>query len=351
MFGLLARQCGTLSQARRSLQAFVALVSFTIAVTEANASTPCVHFDVTDVVTCRPIMDAQFRSDHPGEMLIEATFEVSSLVRLGSEGNLSQLLYVIESPQRSLVVHDYAPKTQLVTEVAGNVGIQKSTEKSSNVGLNASFRTELLASASANAGTGQKRLTNLKYELLPPKQLLAASGTISRRTAVYFKLKPSAQTSMDGAKRFSVVFRVEDDWRGDYVRLRCAAYDRSTTDKPICGSSDFLVGLYLLGDDGARQTVASLSRADRRLRKLALDKRNEVQRQRYPSATDKLGAFFNVSRPKIPNDWLRRAMRDESSSSFERYLPRSVREAVEQFRQSRDRVIELNRTTNGLAAS
>ena len=351
MFGHLTRQCGALSPTRRSLQAFVALAVLTVAASTAQAVTPCVHFDVTDVVTCRPVTQEQFQGDHPGEMLIEATFEVSSLVRLGSEGNLSQFLYVIESPQRTLLVHDYAPKTQLVTEVAGNVGIQKNTEKSSNLGINASFNTDLLASASANASTGQKRSTNLKYELLPPKQLLAASGTIARRTAVYFKLKPSAQTSMDGARKFSVIFRVDDNWRGDYVRVRCAAYDRSMSDKPICGSSDFLVGLHLVGDETARQTVAALSRADRRLRQLAQDKRNEVQRQRFPSTTDKLGALFNVSRPKIPDDWLRRAMRVRSSSSFERYLPSSIQEAVQQFRQARGRVIELNRTSNGLAAS
>jgi hypothetical protein len=326
-------------------------VTVIVVVSSSHGATPCVHFDVTDVVTCRPVLDEQFQADHPGEMLIEATFEVSSLVRLGSEGKLSQFLYVIESPQRSLVVHDYAPKTQFVTEVAGNVGIRKNTEKSSNLGINASFNTDLLASASANASNGQKRSTNLSYELLPPKQLLAASGTIARRTAVYFKLKPSAQTSMDGARRLTVVFRADDNWRGDYVRLRCAAYDRSTSGKPICGSSDFLVGLHMLGDEAARQTVASLSQADRRLRRLALDKRGEVQRQRFPSTTDKLGAFFNVSRPKIPDDWLRQAMQGDASSGFERYLPSSVREAVREFRQSRNRVLELNRTSNGLAAS
>jgi hypothetical protein len=296
-------------------------------------------------------LDERFEQEHPGEMLIEATFDVSSLVRLGSEGNLRQFLYVIESPQRTLVVHDYAPKTQLVTEMAGNVGVQKSAEKSSNLGINASFNSDLIVSANANASTGQKRSTSLRYELLPPKQLLAASGTIARRTAVYFKLKPSAQTSLDGARRFVVVFRVDDDWRGDYVRLRCAAYDRSRSDKPICGSSDFLVGLHLLGDETARETVASLSQADRHLRQLAVDKQAEVQRQRYPSATDKLGALFNVSRPKIPDDWLHRAVRGESSSSFERYLPSTVREAVQQFRQARNRVMELNHTSNGLAAS
>ncbi|MDG2381176.1 MAG: hypothetical protein P8N76_05840 [Pirellulaceae bacterium] len=318
-----------------------------VAVPVVVAQNPCVHFDVPEVVSCRVRIDDAFQADNAGEMLVEATFDVSSLVRVGRESDLSQYLYVVESPDRSLRVADYSPKTKMISPVSGNVGVQRHSEASSNLGISGSLSPDARASVQASASKDNSNGAKFNYELLPPKQLLFASGTVARGTAVYYKLRSSQQTSMDGVKQFGVVFRVPSCWRGDYVRLRCAAYQRSGSGKqqPICGSSEFLVGLYLVGDDVAKATVIELTKSDLELRGLAQQSRDLIDRQRFPSMTDKLGSLFNVSEPKIPEDWFRRVIRSDAGrmQSFERHLPDELRESVRRYRKARVRVRTLSK--------
>lgn len=309
----------------------------------SSAQRPCVHFDVPELVAVRISEDEALQRDYPDDLLVSATFDVSSLIRVGRESDLSQYLYVIESPNRTLSVADYSPKTELVTSLAGNVGVQKHSESSANLGINGSLPQPNVVAANGSASLGKSKGTKFSYELLPPKRTLSASGTISRGTAVYYKLRASQQTSMDGVKRFVVVFRAPSHWRGDYVRLRCAAYQRGGDGKeqPICGSSDFLVGLYRVGDETARARVHALTRADRRLRELARNSHETIDRQRYPSMTDKLGSIFNVSRPRIPRDWFSRSIRNDRPEGFERHLPGELRDALRDYRKARQSVREL----------
>ena len=309
----------------------------------AVAELPCVHFDVPEAVAVTLNEDEELQKQYPDELLLTAAFDVSSLIRAGRESRMSQYLYVIESPYRTLSVLDYMPKTELTTTLAGNVTVQKHAESSANLGLNGALPQPSPVVTNGSASLGKSSGTRFNYELLPPKQILLASGTISRGAAVYYKLQASQQTSMDGMKRFVVVFRAPADWRGDYVRLRCAAYDRAGGDneRPICGSSDFLVGLYRAGDDVARSKVQTLTRADRRLRQLARSSQDSVDRQRYPSMTDKIGSFLNVSRPRIPRDWFSRVIRAERPASFEQYLPSELQDAIRTYRDARESVRRL----------
>ncbi len=319
----------------------------------------CVHFDVAETVACRTLsIDSSTRQVGNGEMLIEASFDVSSLIRLGSEDDLLQYLYVIESPERTVRVVDYTPKNQLAPLLASNVDVSQQTEKSASLGFNANGTTGAVLNASANASGGSKAATSTQFELLAPMHLLASSGTASRGAAVYFKLKPSRQTSLDGARQFTVVFRVPRNWRADYVRLRCAAFGRNVAGarghhpRPVCGSAEFLVGLYLEGDSRAKEAARELARSERRLRSVASQQHRRIERRRYASAGDKLAALLNLAEPQIPEQWLQQVLRGDSSQrsyDFDRHLPNEVRQAVQDFCDARSHLFQLGQPREELA--
>ena len=240
------------------------------------AGNSCVQFDVAETVSCRPLeLPEQPVAVSGGEMLVEATFEVSSLIHLASEDRLLQLLYVIESPQRTAHVVDYAPKTQMVSPVAGHLNVESQSDQSSSWAIDAGTHGVPWLSATASGAASSTSSATARYELLPPLQLLSFQRDGRAGSAVYFKLRPSPQTSLDGARRFTVVLRVPQAWRADLVRLHCVAFERTATGillgdgKPICGSAEFLVGIYRQGDAPAQAAAQRLAITERTLRELA----------------------------------------------------------------------------------
>ena len=138
------------------------------------AGNSCVQFDVAETVSCRPLeLPEQPVAVSGGEMLVEATFEVSSLIHLASEDRLLQLLYVLESPQRTAQVVDYAPKTQMASPVAGHLNVESQTDQSSSWAIDAGTHGVPWLSATASGAASSTSSSTARYELLPPLQLLS----------------------------------------------------------------------------------------------------------------------------------------------------------------------------------
>jgi hypothetical protein len=310
---------------------------------------PCVQFDALDLVGCRDVTTAEFAAANPGEKLIEARFHISSLVRLGSEESLIQYLYIVHSPERTLRVVDHQPKTLLDTSISGRVAVEKTRGHNNNLALNASGGLHHSLTADATASQGTTSTDAMRYELLPPLNLLAASGTLSRGAGAYFKLKPSQRTSLEGEKEFAIIARVPQSWRGDCLRVHCRAYGagrgigRSGADL-VCGSAAFAVALYLDGDEESKAAAETLLRTERQLRELVQLRAREIEDRRFPTLGHKIGAALSVIEPKFPDGWLDQVVNSPSDAAqlaFSRYLPTDVRSAVMAFREARLRLHKL----------
>lgn len=322
---------------------------FVFAASPALALSPCVRFDVAEVVACRDVTTPEFRGANPGDKLVEARIHVSSLVDLGHEDSLVQFLYLFENPTRTLHVIDYFPRTQLEAHVAGKIAVEKTRSKKSSFGLNASGGYDQV-SADATASKGHSATDALRYELLPPMQLLAASGTLRRGAAVYYKLKPSPRAALDGSKEFTIVARVPVSWRGDVLRVRLAAFDGDrriswqVDPEPICGSAEFAVALHLEADTEAEQRAWEFVRRDRQLRHLARSRRRAIEESKFPSLGHKLGSMIAVVKPKVPDGWLENVFdtwHQSRSPGFSRYLPDDVRSAIGEYRTARQQLHRL----------
>lgn len=312
------------------------------------AASACVQFDVPDLVACTDISSDEFLASNPNERLIEARIPISSLVRLGSEDSLLQFLYILESPQQTFRVVDYSPKTVMESDIVGHVAVEQTRGKNANLGLKANSAFGDSLHAEASAANGSTKSDAVRFERLPPLRLLSASGTMRRGTGAYFKLKPSTQFALEGARDFTIVARVPGSWRGDLLRVHCAAYGgdegRGNRDgEPICGTTAFSVGLYLAGDEPARQIASRLVREETRLKQLAQSQHGEIEDRKFPSLGHKLGAIFSLVDPKIPDHWLEMVigLSPASNKDFSRYLPDEVRTALTSYQEARRQIASL----------
>jgi len=233
----------------------------------AIAEAPRVRFDMPYAVACRDVTPAGFTETYPGYKLMEAKLEISSLLAAGQEKDLTQFFIRVESPAHTLVITDYLPKTKHEAN-ATSMTKEDSTERAIALGVNLSDKMEMLSLPGPSAGVGQSKKSSIKYELLPPLETVAASGTLDRGSALFFKIKSSPRNLLEGTREYGLVFKVPTNWRADYIRIRCEAEGIrrniiSTFDEQFtCGNREFLVALYQDGDEAARRRADNFARRE-----------------------------------------------------------------------------------------
>lgn len=330
-------------------------------VTKVWSDAPCVQFDTIQAVAGHPVeavglqpLPATARSvlGAQDEMLIDVQFDVSTLIRFGRESQIAQLLFVVENPPQSLHVVEFSPRTELTTSYAGNIERSQQQDRSLNAGLNATFAPVDFATAEANASNGSKSSDSVRFQTLPPMELLAASGTAQRGTAVYFKFRSSPQTTLEGNRQLRVMYRVPRSWRADYVYIRCAAFDDTalaTDGRAICGSADFLVPVYLAGDTEAYQAARAMAQAESRLREQARRASARPRRSTKSSWTDKLSELVHPAKStanvSVPPSWLTVVLTSQPSTqqfSFQAALPPELDLALSDFTTARWQLARLN---------
>ncbi len=332
------------------------LVSAFVAVldpADARADAPRVAFDMDPVIACRDVTTAEFSESYPHERLIEASWSVSSLIRDGREDDLIEFLFWLETTGQPFRVFDYAPRTTLASDQAGNVSIERKTERSRGVSVAVTAPHAWPAKLSGGGDFGSKNSDAVRYELVPEMTPVAASGTIQGGSGVYFKLRPSRSTSLEGAKEFSVTFRVPASWRAGCAVLTCTARGEERgvlpllKDQVVCGRHRFLVALYQGGDLDAQITAEDLIRAKSHLVRTVVAKRREIERQFYPTVAHKVGVLLDVIPPRLPSDWTEQVIYGAASADLENRIasrmPGSVRNAVSQYAVARRELSRMSR--------
>jgi hypothetical protein len=333
----LTRSRGDFQESVRMSRVVVCLFAFLsiASAAKSRAEPPRVHFDMPFAIACRDVSSPEFLAMNPGQKLIEARFEISSLLVAGQERDLSEYFIRIESPQRTLAVVDYLPKTLHESRHAKPISVQDTNEKNASIGINLAGQYEMITGAGINAGLGSKHVSCVKSELLPPLETVAASGTLLRGSAVFFKLKSSPRNLLEGAREYALVLRVPAEWRADYVHVRCQAagalraFVSSLNQQVTCGKRDFLVSLYLEGDIVARATAEEFARREAQLRTIAVTSHKSSSAKR---------------RPADPEVWLPRVLYGPvpEAAAIPRELPASVEQAVETFSQARAELRRLS---------
>ena len=331
----------------RNFAFVVGLVGSLVFSLAAAAESPRVAFDMPFVVACRDVTPQEFSAAHPNDRLVEVKFPISTLLKSGSEQDLQQLFYRLESPLRTMSVVDYLPKTAHESRLAGNLEILDKEESSNSLGIDFSGHYHALEGG-LKAGLDHKNSSSVNYQLLPPLETVTASGTLMRGSGVYFKLKGSQRNLLEGEREFAVILRTPRAWRADYVHLRCDAEGVArglvhSLDQPLAlGARDFLVGLYLEGDEAARQTAENFCRAEAELRSIAVARSQDQQRRSHATLAKPFGAMFDSPQPAVSKDWLSRLLFGSlQATEVPQRLPSEVREAAGDFITARVAIGQL----------
>ncbi len=341
------RFCG---RRRAALGSIPLVVLFGIAISAATAvaEMPRVVFDMHYAVSCRDVTPPEFAAANPGDKLIEVKLGISSLLQAGIEKDLAQYFIRMETPQRTMAVVDFLPKTARES-LQGNTTITKNSETTFSLGINITGHYEALAGTAISPGVSQKNGSCIKYDLLPPLETVTASGTILRGSGVYFKLKSSERNLLEGERDFGLVLRVPRGWRGDYLHVRCEAEGilrgivSSLDQRQLCGQRDFLISLYLEGDTEARRAAEDFSRAEVQLRNVAHVKAKEIQQRAAASFPSQIGFSSSSAATTIPADWQARLLFSHPSrASIPKKLPREVVQAAQEFRSSQQALSRLS---------
>ena len=344
---------------RRSLCiAGILLFSIEAQVDAGNA----VRFDAPTVIACADVTTNEFRRSNPGERLIEAKLTVSAFVATGSENDLIEFVYRFHSPRRSMKFTDYAPRTTLSAEILGNIKVEKHEEGSQSVGatVDGALGDHLHGAGTANIGSKASEFQ--RYERLPALSLISSSGTIDRGNGVYFKLKPSGQSTLEGGKDFVLVAQVPGTWRSDLVQLACTAtgYDRGPVRQldewGPCGEANFTIALFLDGSDEGKAAAQAFARAERELMEVARTSRHEIKQHAHPTDAHRVAAMLSFVDPKVPMFWEEQVLECDSLDEVRpllKRLPKHVSQTAAAYVRARQRLVawEDFDTTAAIATS
>lgn len=291
----------------RTLVVGVVIAALEVAALSADTR---VAFDIPSKVECVDVTPPKCAAAHPTMKVIEAKFRISASFIDGSEDSTVDFVYMISSPDMRLKVLDFLPNTTLESTTAEDrIEVIDSTESTDATTGEARVGYSIL-SVTGSKDVSRKKSESNHYQRIAPKKLVLASGTVNRGNGVFYKLRPSRGTSLEGAKEFVLLCIVPKNWRGDWCSVVCAA--RATKNGPISSSvvvsgiEHAHVGLYLTGDQQASDLAESLTEVQF-ARNGLLSK--HLSKQALHSIDD-LHGITTVSLTKgTPTDWVSKAIK------------------------------------------
>ncbi|TWT78529.1 hypothetical protein Pla123a_13220 [Posidoniimonas polymericola] len=187
---------------------------------------PVLEFDVPAALTCRDVTPADYRPALPGDRLLEVRVPVSVVVLRGEVRRVREVIIEIDGAEAGLRVHDFAPNTQLASEQAKDYEVKRTEER--REGLDASLGGALpIAGGTAHltpsvtTGRSTHTTSTVTETRLAPKQAVLVSGAVNRRQGVYFKLRQSSQTTLEGEHELTVTFVAPAEWTGGELQVEC----------------------------------------------------------------------------------------------------------------------------------
>jgi len=240
----------------------------------ARADSPTIAFDFGRTAECRDITSVESNNASsdvpstvfPNEKIVELRLRVSVHLLEGQLDDVEEVRIEIGDCDSLIRVHDFAPSTRLESRHTGD--IRRSTTSEQTKSLGASLGGELPlpmgevvahVTPTINGGLSNREVVTETEHRIAPQHVVVASGTIGQEHGVFFKLRSSPLSSLEGVHELTVRFIVPDSWRGDSVKVCCKAtgqdkflwIKQQSTYGHTCGA----VALYLAGDLKARQAA------------------------------------------------------------------------------------------------
>lgn len=339
---------GLFSATQNSVICFAILGLATIASTAWGEN--LVGFDVPALVVAEEVDAAMVGQPAAGGRFVRLRFNVSTFVASDFRGAIKEYTVQLESPQQTMRVLDFWPRTQTYSDVAGSISVQDTSQTHRDLKLDVNGSFQPFATASLAGNMGSKGSHNQTYERKPPMQVLATSGTSHRGYGVFFKFHPGPVPIDEGAREVAMLLEVPQHWRGDMFRVTLAAtgwHRRSSSASAkaqLLGVSRQWLAVHRYGDSFATAQVRRYIRQESALRKLAKASQARVEEKALPTVWHRMGAALDVVQPRIPTDYLDHVVFGERGQYLEgqsHRLPVDIRVAILDYWEQRDLVFDL----------
>lgn len=293
-----------------------------------------VAFDVNPFVPARDASNLGLLSQVPNSRMIDVQLDVSALFTPGDSSIVTEYTVRIVSRHEDVLVADYSPRTELQTDVFGPMQVSQDSDRLREAAIRGVGGYPGVGNAQGYAFAQSNEHETIHYARKPAMELLTAAGTLERRRGVYFKMRQSPQTTLEGARPFRIVFEVPNTWRADLldVTIEAVGYEHGHSKRTrVLSTHPFVVALYQENDEYAASVAANYVRQQQNLNATARSFARTIEQRSFPTPIHKLGAKLDIYEPSIPQDWFASIVFQPGSSfhtSRLSYLPVDVRVAI-----------------------
>lgn len=232
----------------------------------ARASSPSIAFDFGRTAECRDVTPADSDEIFPHEKVVELRLRVSVHLLEGNLDDVEEVRIEIGDCDSLIRVHAFEPSTRLESHHTRDIRRSTTTEQTKSVAASLGGELpvplgEVVAhvTPTVSGGVSNREVVTETEHRVAPQHVVVASGTIGQEHGVFYKLRSSPLSSLEGVHELTVRFIVPEDWRGDSVRVCCRATGREQflwiKQEATWGHTCGAVALYLSGDLKARQAA------------------------------------------------------------------------------------------------
>ena len=237
----------------------------------ALAGDPVIRFDHASTVACTDVTPEGFGRLRPGEKLIEVPLQVSVHLVSGHPAAVEEVRIELSDADHRMQVESFSPETTLESQLADDIKVTKTTESSKSLGASLGGEAPVVlgdavahVTPSLSGGFSKGDVVTETIRRRAPMEALVVAGTIESAHGVFFKLRPSPQTTLEGVHRLTVRFIVPESWRADELTIACSATGRDEVlwikQRATWARHRGSVAVYLAGDAGARRAAERYAR-------------------------------------------------------------------------------------------
>jgi len=249
------------------------IVCLSLTTSEAEASKPELAFDFGRTAECREVITDDIDADSinadninelgKGQKLVELKLRVSVHLLAGKIGDVEEVRIEIGDCDSRIRVESFAPNTRMHSNFSKDITVTKITENGKSLAASLGGESpvplgDVVAHVlpSISGGRSYREVLTEKQVRKAPQFAVVASGTIGQEHGVFFKLRSSPQSTLEGSHELMVRFLVPANWRGDSLRVCCYATGQEkflwTKQQATWARTCAPLAIYLAGDSEAR---------------------------------------------------------------------------------------------------
>ena len=244
-----------------------------------NLSSRTIGIDVPAIVVAEEVQANLVGQPRIGRRFVRLRFKVSTYVNSTFQGAVKEYAIQINSPQQTMRVVDFWPRTVTYSDIDGNVSIQGSSQTHRDLKLDVNGGFQPFVTGSLNGGIGSKDSVTQSYQRKAPSRELVNSGTSHRGFGAFFKFRPGPVVVAEGARDIALLLEVPAAWRGDLLQVQINAYGwagNSRAKSELLGNSTNWLAVHRAGDLQAANQVREFVQYEQRLYRIADESKQQV---------------------------------------------------------------------------